>query len=124
MGGPASEQREYGEIHACATLDVCRIAESKPQQQRHPQTSGSSIDSATPRPSIDPEERPFEHWYRGEVSRNGSVGELRIGRHMEMLEIANYGQTPTRPTDHWWYGGAGVRRRHVGSTAWELLHGC
>jgi hypothetical protein len=36
-------------------------------------------------------EKPFEHWYRGEVSRNGGVGELRIGRRQEMLEIANYG---------------------------------
>ena len=77
---------------------------------------GSSIDSTTPRPSIDSEERPFEHWYRGEVSRNGGVGELRVGRHMEMLEIANYGHTPTRPTDHWRNGGAGVRRQRAGST--------
>lgn len=43
------------------------------------------------RPSTDSEERPFEHWYRGEVARNGGVGELRVGRHLEMLEIANYG---------------------------------
>lgn len=37
------------------------------------------------------EERPFEHWYRGENSRNGGVGELRVGRRQEMLDIANYG---------------------------------
>lgn len=86
------------------------------QQQRHPRMRGSSIDSTTPRPSIDSEERPFEHWYRGEVSRNGGVGEIRVGRHMEMLEIANYGHTPTRPTDHWRNGGSGVRRRRAGST--------
>ncbi len=42
------------------------------------------------RDSMDSEERPFEHWYRGEVSRNGGVGELRIGKRQEMLEIANY----------------------------------
>ena len=77
---------------------------------------GASIDSTAPRPSIDSEERPFEHWYRGEVSRNGGVGEFRVGRHMEMLEIANYGHTPTRPTDHWRNGGTGVRRRRAGST--------
>ena len=41
------------------------------------------------RPSL--EERPFEHWYRGDLSRNGGVGELRIGSRMEMLEIASYG---------------------------------
>lgn len=43
-----------------------------------------------PRPSTE-EERPFEHWYRGDLSRNGGVGELRVGNRMEMLEIANYG---------------------------------
>ncbi|TFK39078.1 hypothetical protein BDQ12DRAFT_90231 [Crucibulum laeve] len=48
-------------------------------------------DEAPPRPSNDSEEHPFEHWYRGEVSRNGGVGELRVGRRQEMLEIANYG---------------------------------
>jgi serine/arginine repetitive matrix protein 1 len=40
---------------------------------------------------MDSEERPFEHWYRGEVSRNGGVGELRVGKRQEMLDIANYG---------------------------------
>ena len=50
-------------------------------------------DEAPPRPSIDSEERPFEHWYRGEVSRNGGVGELRVARRQEMLDIANYGHT-------------------------------
>ncbi|KAF8968916.1 hypothetical protein BDZ97DRAFT_1796941 [Flammula alnicola] len=44
-----------------------------------------------PRPSMESEERPYEHWYRGEVSRNGGVGELRVGRRQEMLDIANYG---------------------------------
>ncbi|KAK0185748.1 hypothetical protein F5146DRAFT_1071343 [Armillaria mellea] len=53
-----------------------------------------------PRQSMESEERPFEHWYRGEVSRNGGVGELRVGRRQEMLEIANYGhslRTKTEP---------------------------
>ncbi|CAA7265522.1 unnamed protein product [Cyclocybe aegerita] len=44
-----------------------------------------------PRASMESEEHPFEHWYRGEVSRNGGVGELRVGRRQEMLDIANYG---------------------------------
>lgn len=48
---------------------------------------------APARVSTDSVERPFEHWYRGEVSRNGGVGELRVGRRQEMLEIANYGHT-------------------------------
>jgi hypothetical protein len=43
------------------------------------------------RQSFESEERPFEHWYRGEVARNGGVGELRVGSRKEMLEIANYG---------------------------------
>ncbi|EGN91708.1 hypothetical protein SERLA73DRAFT_80198 [Serpula lacrymans var. lacrymans S7.3] len=45
------------------------------------------------RPSTDSEERPFEHWYRGDVHRNGGVGELRVGKRLEMLDIANYGHT-------------------------------
>ncbi|PPQ88404.1 hypothetical protein CVT25_011283 [Psilocybe cyanescens] len=54
-------------------------------------TMSSAFDQDPPRPSIDSEERPYEHWYRGEVSRNGGVGELRVGRRQEMLDIANYG---------------------------------
>ncbi|KIP02524.1 hypothetical protein PHLGIDRAFT_291449 [Phlebiopsis gigantea 11061_1 CR5-6] len=54
---------------------------------------GYDDDFATPRMSTDSEERPFEHWYRGDVSRNGGVGELRVGRKQEMLDIANYGHT-------------------------------
>ncbi|KAF9479913.1 hypothetical protein BDN70DRAFT_657638 [Pholiota conissans] len=51
----------------------------------------ASLEEAPPRASTDSEERPYEHWYRGEVSRNGGVGELRVGRRQEMLDIANYG---------------------------------
>ena len=54
---------------------------------------GYDDDYAPPRMSSDSEERPFEHWYRGDVSRNGGVGELRVGRRQEMLDIANYGHT-------------------------------
>jgi hypothetical protein len=64
-----------------------------------------SYEDATPPPrsSNDSEERPFEHWYRGEVSRNGGVGELRVGKRLELLDIANYGhllrkaRTPSNP---------------------------
>lgn len=55
--------------------------------------AASEDDEAPPRASVESEERPFEHWYRGEVSRNGGVGELRVGRRKEMLDIANYGYT-------------------------------
>ena len=48
-------------------------------------------DEDPPRSSMESEERPYEHWYRGEVSRNGGVGELRVGKRQEMLDIANYG---------------------------------
>ena len=44
----------------------------------------------TGRPSSD-EERTYQHWYRGDVSRNGGVGEYRVGKRMEMLDIANFG---------------------------------
>ncbi|XP_006462457.1 hypothetical protein AGABI2DRAFT_119317 [Agaricus bisporus var. bisporus H97] len=50
-----------------------------------PHDSVGSIESNTSM------ERPFEHWYRGEVSRNGGVGEIRVGKRQEMLDIANYG---------------------------------
>ncbi|EIW81100.1 hypothetical protein CONPUDRAFT_56317, partial [Coniophora puteana RWD-64-598 SS2] len=44
-----------------------------------------------PRMSSESAERPFEHWYRGDVARNGGVGEMRVARRAEMLRIANYG---------------------------------
>lgn len=47
-------------------------------------------DEAQSRASTD-EERPFEHWYRGDVARNGGVGEVRVASRKEMLDIANYG---------------------------------
>jgi hypothetical protein len=47
---------------------------------------------------MDSKERPFEHWYRGEVSGNDGIGELRVGRRMEMLEIASYGHASTAPS--------------------------
>lgn len=60
--------------------------------QTHDDTVEQSQTEEDPRrPSIDSEERPYEHWYRGEVSRNGGVGELKVGRRQEMLDIANYG---------------------------------
>jgi hypothetical protein len=58
---------------------------------------GGGVGNSNARVSTDSEEHPFEHWYRGEVSRNGGVGELRVGKRMEMLEIANYGHTTNTP---------------------------
>ena len=63
-----------------STMSSFSQHDHEPQQTEEP-----------PRRSIDSDERPYEHWYRGEVSRNGGVGELRVGRRQEMLDIANYG---------------------------------
>lgn len=54
-------------------------------------STGESFD--TPRRSMESEETPFEHWYRGESSRNGGVGELRVGNKKEMMDIAQYGHS-------------------------------
>ncbi|KAL4249210.1 hypothetical protein ABKN59_006949 [Abortiporus biennis] len=62
-----------------------------------------------PRMSSDSEERPFEHWYRGDVSRNGGVGELRVARRQEMLDIANYGHTLRQASER--LGGHSPRSR-------------
>jgi len=57
-------------------------------------------DAIIGRRSNDSDERPFEHWYRGEISRNGGVGELRVAKRQEMLDIANYGHTIRKITPH------------------------
>ena len=116
MGRSESRNGTSGSYHNLS-LEGPRSAAVTEQPQRHrSRTRGPSIDSNVPRPSVDSEERPFEHWYRGEVSRNGGVGELRVGRRMEMLDIANYGHIPIRPVDHWRNGGTGKRHRRAGST--------
>lgn len=116
LGMAWSESRNggHGSSHTLSSEGFLGSVAERPLQ--YPQMRSPSIDSTAPRPSTDSEERPFEHWYRGEVSRNGGVGELRVGRRLEMLEIANYGHTQARPTDHWRNGGVGVRRQRGGST--------
>ncbi|KAG8214691.1 hypothetical protein J3R82DRAFT_9772 [Butyriboletus roseoflavus] len=66
-----------------ATSSITSSIRSRTQEPVYP----------NPRPSNDSEERPFEHWYRGDVHRNGGVGELRVAKHVEMLQIANYGHS-------------------------------
>ena len=78
LGPSRTESRNGGHsshhnLHSGGALGS--VTQQQQQQQRHPRMRGVSIDSTTPRPSIDSEERPFEHWYRGEVSRNGGVDE-------------------------------------------------
>lgn len=53
----------------------------------------SDTDAESLRFSSESEERPFQHWYRGDVSRNGGVGEFRVARRKEMLDIASYGHS-------------------------------
>ncbi|KAG2131806.1 hypothetical protein DEU56DRAFT_813409 [Suillus clintonianus] len=69
-----------------APFSASSISSSVLSKQSHHDTG-----FAPPRPSNESEERPFEHWYRGDVHRNGGVGELRVGKRMEMLRIANFG---------------------------------
>lgn len=69
-----------------APFGASSISSSLLSKQTHYDTA-----LAPPRPSNESEERPFEHWYRGDVHRNGGVGELRVGKRMEMLRIANFG---------------------------------
>lgn len=78
-GAPGSSQLNYEYHHA--------------EGQGH---AYGEEDQYTPRPnrfSSDSDEKPFEHWYRGDVARNGGVGELRVAKKQEMLDIANYGHT-------------------------------
>ena len=63
------------------------------------------------RMSSDSEEHPFEHWYRGDVARNGGVGELRVARRQEMLDIANYGHTLRKASAKHPQGGLSSRSR-------------
>lgn len=75
----------------------------------------SSVSATRPnRFSSDSDERPFEHWYRGDVSRNGGVGELRVARKQEMLDIANYGHTLRQASGRFGTGNAGVVEQHAG----------
>ncbi|KAL0960942.1 hypothetical protein HGRIS_005947 [Hohenbuehelia grisea] len=77
------------ESHSSSAL----INETAPFSASSNFSTNDTIYNPSPRTSSESEERPFEHWYRGEVSRNGGVGELRVGKRVEMLEIANYGHS-------------------------------
>ncbi|KAL0578188.1 hypothetical protein V5O48_003819 [Marasmius crinis-equi] len=75
------------------------LLNEQPPFHRGTNPSDESLEEGPPRVSTDSQERPFEHWYRGDVSRNGGVGELRVGKRQEMLDIANYGHSldPNKP---------------------------
>lgn len=92
---PVSEAQPSS-VNSRSTMETVHSQVSKLVNEPPPfpnQSVSSRGGYDTPRMSTDSEERPFEHWYRGDVSRNGGVGELRVGRRQEMLEIANYGHT-------------------------------
>ncbi|KAF8192173.1 hypothetical protein BJ912DRAFT_902333 [Pholiota molesta] len=85
-----AHRQPSGLLHEAPPFPTDASASSGFTPQPQPPRNGS-LEEAPARASTDSEERPYEHWYRGEVSRNGGVGELRVGRRQEMLDIANYG---------------------------------
>ncbi|KAI0088484.1 hypothetical protein BDY19DRAFT_1089864 [Irpex rosettiformis] len=99
---------EYGQVSSVASRTTLRIPRSQDPELVHerPPFNANSVSSRSayeedyPRMSTESEERPFEHWYRGDVSRNGGVGELRVGRRQEMLDIANYGYSLREAPSH------------------------
>lgn len=93
---PVSEQHQLSAANSRTTIrtlksQVSELVNEQPPFNENSISSRSGYDSDYPRMSAESEERPFEHWYRGDVSRNGGVGELRVGKRQEMLDIANYG---------------------------------
>lgn len=92
---PTSSSRSTFDLPRSANIKTFMtglLQESPPFPTDTTMSSGlSQQNEDTLRPSVDSEERPYEHWYRGEVSRNGGVGELKVGRRQQMLDIANYG---------------------------------
>ena len=100
---PVEESHLQASVNSRSTMRTPRSQYSELVNENAPfsQNSMNSVSSrsaydrdfAPPRQSTESEEAPFEHWYRGDVSRNGGVGELRVARKQEMLDIANYGHT-------------------------------
>ena len=99
---PLEEKRQAQSQTSRSTVRMPRHKVSDIFQEQAPfnptslSSSLSQLDHGRQTPermSTDSEEHPFEHWYRGDVARNGGVGELRVARRQEMLDIANYGHT-------------------------------
>ncbi|KAL1946053.1 hypothetical protein VTO73DRAFT_15180 [Trametes versicolor] len=88
-------------------------------------SSQSNIDFGRQTPdrmSMESDEHPFEHWYRGDVARNGGVGELRVARRQEMLDIATYGHTLRKASNTHVPGGMSTRSRSS-SRGREMVNG-
>lgn len=100
---PVDEGHQPSSVGSRSTLktlpsQVSDLVNQQPPFDRVSSRRDYDDDYGAPRMSSESEERPFEHWYRGDVSRNGGVGELRVGRKQEMLDIANYGHTLRQAT--------------------------
>lgn len=87
---PRSQQSNLSTVRSYRQRDSVILQEQAPFTVNSSESSFHDNIDFPSRLSTD-EERPFEHWYRGEVSRNGGVGELRVANRKEMLDIANYG---------------------------------
>ena len=90
---PAQSQTSRSTIQVPRRKVSDIFQEQAPFAPQSVSSSHSQLDYAPERMSSESEEHPFEHWYRGDVARNGGVGELRVARRQEMLDIANYGHT-------------------------------
>ncbi|KAI0345645.1 hypothetical protein BDW22DRAFT_1466506 [Trametopsis cervina] len=101
---PVTEHQQPSSTNSRATLrtprtQVSELVNEQPPFNANSVSSRGGYDS-DPRMSTESEERPFEHWYRGDVSRNGGVGELRVAKRQEMLDIANYGHSLRNASSH------------------------
>ncbi|KAI0671121.1 hypothetical protein C8Q78DRAFT_838894 [Trametes maxima] len=120
-GQPLSPVEERNQSHTSrSTVRVPRHKVSDIFNEQAPfvpnslSSSQSNLDFGRQSPermSTDSEEHPFEHWYRGDVARNGGVGELRVARRQEMLDIANYGHTLRKASGKHTPGGMSTRSR-------------
>lgn len=88
---PRIDGRTSKDTHYTADTNGSRNKTSALVNEQPPFLSDTDVESV--RFSSESEERPFEHWYRGDVSRNGGVGEFRVARRKEMLDIASYGHS-------------------------------
>lgn len=87
-----SSRQRSGILNETAPFEASSISSAVSNQYKRGYSYEEPATTAVlPRTSTDSDERPFEHWYRGDVYRNGGVGELRVGGKQEMLDIANYG---------------------------------
>ncbi|KAI0754581.1 hypothetical protein C8Q80DRAFT_1350339 [Daedaleopsis nitida] len=128
---PVEERRQAESQTSRSTVRLPRHKVSDIFQEQAPfnaQSLASSLSQLdhgrmTPdRVSSDSDEHPFEHWYRGDVARNGGVGELRVARRQEMLDIANYGHTLKKASGKQLHSGMSSRSRS-NSRGRDMPHG-